>query len=78
MSATVAAAVATGLEPGDHVVLAPASCGTCTQCLGGHPAYCASFYDLDFGGTRTVGSTWFADGDTPVSSNFFGQSSSRR
>lgn len=55
-------------------MLAPASCGTCTQCLGGHPAYCDNFYDLNFGGTRTDGSTYFTDGDTPVSSNFFGQS----
>src|SRR5690606_15023897 len=45
----------TTVEPGDHVVLAPASCGTCTQCLGGHPAYCANFYDLNFGGTRPDG-----------------------
>ncbi len=45
------------------------------QCLGGHPAYCANLYDLNFGGTRPDGSTYFADGDAPVSSNFFGQSS---
>lgn len=63
------------VEPGDRVVLAPASCGTCALCLGGHPSYCANFYDRNFGGTRVDGSTSFSDGDESVSSNFFGQSS---
>ena len=65
----------TSVKPGDHVVLAPASCGVCTQCLSGHPAYCENFYDLNFGGARTDGSTAFSDEGTAVSSNFFGQSS---
>ncbi|MTE22674.1 NAD(P)-dependent alcohol dehydrogenase [Microbacterium sp. ZXX196] len=65
----------TSVAPGDKVVLAPASCGTCTQCIGGHPAYCTKFYELNFGGARPDGSTMFRDGDTSVASNFFGQSS---
>lgn len=72
--ARVGAGVAS-VQPGDRVVLAPASCGVCAHCLGGHPSYCERFYDLNFGGRRADGTTAFSDGATPVSSNFFGQSS---
>lgn len=65
----------TSVKPGDKVVLAPASCGTCRQCVSGHPAYCENFYDYNFGGTRPDGTTMFSDGDTSITSNFFGQSS---
>lgn len=65
----------TDLKVGDKVVLAPASCGVCENCIAGHPQYCSEFYDLNFGGSRADGSKMFEDGGTPVSSNFFGQSS---
>lgn len=65
----------TDLEVGDKVVLAPASCGVCENCISGHPQYCVEFYDLNFGGSRADGSTMFDDNGTAVSSNFFGQSS---
>src|SRR5262249_12905512 len=38
----------TKLKPGDHVVLAPASDGTCEQCLSGAPMYCERFSELNF------------------------------
>lgn len=64
-----------GVAPGDRVVLAPASCGRCRQCMAGHPSYCADFYALNFAGRRADGTSAFsADGEV-VSSNFFGQSS---
>ena len=28
------------VKPGDHVVLTFASCGSCGECLTGHPVYC--------------------------------------
>lgn len=65
----------TDLKVGDKVVLAPASCGNCENCVSGHPQYCVEFYDLNFGGSRKDGSKMFDDNGTPVSSNFFGQSS---
>ncbi|MFC4223021.1 NAD(P)-dependent alcohol dehydrogenase [Lysinibacter cavernae] len=66
----------TSVEPGDHVVLSFATCGTCKSCLSGHPSYCVNFFELDFGGSRTDGSKAFTDEDgQPVSSHFFGQSS---
>ncbi|MCQ9389559.1 NAD(P)-dependent alcohol dehydrogenase [Brevibacterium sp. 50QC2O2] len=64
------------LAVGDKVVLAPASCGVCENCIAGHPQYCVDFYNLNFGGARTDGSKMFTDSaGEPVSSNFFGQSS---
>jgi aryl-alcohol dehydrogenase len=65
----------TTVAPGDHVVLGFNSCGACAECRSGHPAYCASFPALNFGGRRPDGSTSLRDGDTAVSSHFFGQSS---
>jgi aryl-alcohol dehydrogenase len=56
---------------GDHVVLAPASCGRCTQCRRGEMAYCAHYIEANLSGRRTALS---ADGEA-VSSHFFGQSS---
>lgn len=65
----------TDFAVGDRVVLGPATCGNCEQCLSGHPQYCSEFFAYNFGGTRTDGTTSFHDGDTAISSNFFGQSS---
>jgi aryl-alcohol dehydrogenase len=66
----------THLAVGDHVVLSFGSCGNCTSCLGGHPAYCVHSYDENFAGSRGDGSDAFAREDgTAVTSHFFGQSS---
>lgn len=65
----------TDLKVGDKVVLGPASCGTCENCLAGHPSYCSLVYELNFGGNRPDGTSSFSSGGEPVTSNFFGQSS---
>ncbi|NIH78890.1 NAD(P)-dependent alcohol dehydrogenase [Amycolatopsis viridis] len=66
----------TRVSVGDHVLLSANSCGQCTPCLSGSPAYCADLFARNFGGRRPDGSTSFTDdqGQT-VSSHFFGQSS---
>lgn len=65
----------TSVAVGDHVVLGFNSCGACEQCTSGHPAYCANFPPLNFGGARPDGSTSLTEDGTRVSSHFFGQSS---
>jgi aryl-alcohol dehydrogenase len=70
----IGTAVAT-LAPGDHVVLSYQSCGQCTPCLTGYPAYCAQSFRLNFGGSRADGSTALHRGGTDVHGHFFGQSS---
>ncbi|MCC2029674.1 NAD(P)-dependent alcohol dehydrogenase [Microbacterium sp. YMB-B2] len=69
-------AAVTHLAPGDHVVLSVNSCGVCSACLSGHPAYCANLYASNFAGSRPDGTTAFSAADgSPISSHFFGQSS---
>lgn len=63
------------LAPGDKVVLTFLSCGECHQCAKGEPAYCTQMPMLNFLGRRPDGSVALSDGDNPVSSHFFGQSS---
>jgi aryl-alcohol dehydrogenase len=61
----------TGIPVGAHVSLSFDSCGTCLRCVSGHPAYCSSFFPLNFVGFR-------ADGSSPiegVAARWFGQSS---
>jgi aryl-alcohol dehydrogenase len=67
----------TSVKPGDRVVLGFNSCGSCAQCMSGHPAYCVNFYAADFTGRRLGdGTAAFTDANgDPVSSHFFGQSS---
>jgi aryl-alcohol dehydrogenase len=66
----------TSVEVGDHVVLSFPSCGVCSSCVSGHPAYCVDFGALAMGGARPDGSTAFsAEDGSAVSSHFFGQSS---
>ena len=65
----------TTVESGDHVVLGFNSCGRCAACRSGHPAYCETFPAHNFGGARPDGTTSLREGDTIVSSHFFGQSS---
>lgn len=64
----------TGVEVGDHVVLSFAHCGSCANCLTGHPAVCATFNDLNFGGSMDDGSHRLSQ-DGKALSTFFGQSS---
>ncbi|MBS4730353.1 NAD(P)-dependent alcohol dehydrogenase [Mycobacterium sp. SM1] len=64
------------IAPGDHVVLAPMSCGRCRNCLAGHPMHCESFIPLNFGGRRADGSTAYRDAEgAELNAHFFGQSS---
>lgn len=63
-----------GVEVGDHVVMSFAHCGSCDNCLTGHPTVCATFNDLNFGGAMDDGSHRLSQGEKALST-FFGQSS---
>ncbi|MFH9235231.1 NAD(P)-dependent alcohol dehydrogenase [Streptomyces globisporus] len=52
---------ATGLSPGDHVVLSFDSCGHCGSCLGAAPAYCDGFAALNLFGGRAENAARFTD-----------------
>jgi aryl-alcohol dehydrogenase len=66
----------TRLAVGDHVVLSFDSCGHCRSCLGGAPAYCDSFAELNLFGGRKENAARFADAaGTPLAPRWFGQSS---
>ena len=66
----------TKVRKGDHVVLAPSSCGECEQCISGHPSYCPNIMQLSFKGRRVDGSCPYHDhSGNDVSGLFFGQSS---
>jgi len=61
---------------GDRVVLAPASCGRCHNCLTSHPMHCRSFLALNLRGRRTDGTSAYRDSSgTELNGHFFGQSS---
>ena len=61
---------------GDHVVLAPSSCGKCSYCQSGHPAYCQDLLKLNIYGPRNDGSCPYHDENgNNVGGFFFGQSS---
>lgn len=64
-----------GFKPGDRVAFSFRSCGECRQCHAAHPAYCDSFFPMNFAGTRTDGSQTILKNDGAVLGNFFGQSS---
>jgi aryl-alcohol dehydrogenase len=68
-------AAVTKVAPGDRVALTFRSCGACARCASGDPAYCFSMPALNYIGMRPDGSKAIRQGQTPVSSNFFGQSS---
>ncbi|KAL2133002.1 hypothetical protein VTI74DRAFT_3040 [Chaetomium olivicolor] len=72
----------THVRAGDKVLLSFSHCESCDACLSGHPAYCHSFNDRNFGGTRPDGSaailTSAAAGEGMGVSAFFGQSSFAR
>ena len=63
------------VKPGDHVVLSFNSCGSCESCNENEPAYCYEFMPRNFGATREDGTTALSMKNSPVHSNFFGQSS---
>jgi len=69
----------TSVAPGDQVLLSFTSCGRCTNCRGGHPAYCATWLpDNLIGGTRSDGSATITRAGQPLGGHFFGQSSFAR
>ena len=64
------------IHAGDTVVLSVTSCGTCDRCEAGRPAYCRNWYPLNIGmGARPDGSATVHEGDQPLGSHFFAQSS---
>lgn len=69
----------TRVRPGDKVLLSFTSCGHCTACRDGHPAYCDTWLLANLiNGTRDDGSaTVFRNGDA-IGGRFFGQSSFAR
>lgn len=68
-------AAVTKVAPGDRVAMTFRSCGQCDRCMSGDPAYCYSMPALNYIGMRPDGSKAIRQGETAVSSNFFGQSS---
>jgi len=65
------------LTVGDHVVLSPASDGTCTMCLRGAPMYCDQFNALNLQMADEVPTGQLAGGEK-VRLKYFGQSSFSR
>lgn len=63
------------VKVGDHVILAPGACGTCEQCISGHPSYCVDFFKLNFSGRRPDGSCAYHDEHQELGGFFFNQSS---
>lgn len=63
-----------GIEVGDHVVMSFAHCGTCPNCLTGHPTVCETFNPLNFGGVQDDYTTRLSK-DGQSLATFFGQSS---
>jgi aryl-alcohol dehydrogenase len=64
---------------GDHVLASFCSCGRCSHCRGGHPAYCRSYLPLNlFAGTRPDGTHTIHQHGAPLHGHFFGQSSLAR
>jgi aryl-alcohol dehydrogenase len=65
----------TTVKAGDHVAMSFASCGHCSLCLTGSPAYCRSFDAINFSGRRPDGSTAVTHAGAEVNAHFLGQSS---
>ncbi|AUW59662.1 NAD(P)-dependent alcohol dehydrogenase [Sphingobium sp. SCG-1] len=65
----------TKVKIGDRVVLTFRTCGSCTMCARGEPAYCLNFGALNLAGRRTDGSCAMHHNGEPLTSNFFAQSS---
>jgi aryl-alcohol dehydrogenase len=61
---------------GAHVVMSFDSCGRCTNCAGGHPAYCSTFFPRNLTGRAVEGPGPVVDAEgAPVAARWFGQSS---
>jgi len=65
----------TKVKPGDHVVLAWDSCGTCSSCRSGRPLSCLNFFLHNFHGSRPDGSPTLHRGEQVIHGSFFYQSS---
>jgi aryl-alcohol dehydrogenase len=65
----------TKVKPGDHVVLTYDSCGVCTPCRRGDPAYCDESSVLNFLDGRVGEPGSFRKAEMPIHGRFFGQSS---
>ena len=63
------------VQPGDHVIMSFSSCGCCTPCSLGSPAYCEDFFGQNFAGFRPDGSPTMSKDGKAVHGAFFGQSS---
>lgn len=63
------------VAPGARVAISFRSCGQCARCDGGDPAYCHTMPMLNYIGMRADGSRTLSIDGSPVSGNFFGQSS---
>lgn len=64
------------VKPGDHVVLAWLTCGTCPACQSGEYVFCPSFFPYNIAnGTRPDGTYTLSDATGPVHGHFFAQSS---
>jgi len=63
------------VKMGDRVAITFRSCGQCARCRSGDPAYCYTMPALNYIGMRPDGTKALSQGETAVSSNFFGQSS---
>lgn len=63
-----------GVAVGDHVVMSFAHCGTCPNCLTGHPTVCDTFNPLNFGGVQDDYTTRLSKDGQEIAT-FFGQSS---
>lgn len=64
------------LAPGDPVVLAFATCGTCRNCDDDHVSYCEKFTELNLMGRRLDGTATVTDRTgAAINASFFGQSS---
>jgi aryl-alcohol dehydrogenase len=61
--------------PGDHVVSSYLSCGSCSSCVTGQPAYCLNFFPCNISGGRLDGSSTMRRKGSVVHGSFFGQSS---
>lgn len=76
--AGVVLAIGTGVTSvvvGDKVLLTFDSCGACSSCSGGNPAYCRDFNLLNLSGARRDGSTSLHQHGVSVAGHFFSQSS---
>lgn len=70
-----AGAAIRGFAPGDRVVMSFDSCGSCTNCRSGNPAYCSDVFALNTSGSRPDGSATLHDGSgAEVHGSFFAQS----